>query len=666
MASSLFADINELEYTDLLRRMENYSKQNKMEIFMFQLPKSDLEQSSFMHEKCFIIMSVGYKIALVNGGVNESEYEEYCDDVREIIRYLYSKFEYRKELGRYSKWDKSLICDDYQLADLQNLDKFWNSLKAENRQEIRYTELLVTLCIGSINDINRVKAEVPGTILDQVKQKIQAFDADQTRFIYQELNQPLVKIQGLSGTGKTELLLHKLKELYQKPEKYKIFVTCHNKILADSLCERIPKFFNFMKVSQQIEWNNRLWCTNAWGSQNIANSGFYKYITDFYEINFYPFRFVSSFESACDIAVKEIKKKYKDAEIPKAVDYVIVDECQDFKESFFELCKLVTAKKVYIAGDVFQSIFEENNEKNYSADYFLSKCYRTDSRTLMFAHALGLGLFEQHRLRWLKKEDWEACGYNYKENVEKDSIVLKREPVRRFLDIDDNYESLSLVPFESEKLYETLHKQINKILNENPTATVNDICIIFLDSGSEIYKMANILEALVMDWFDWIVNKAYETKRIIPNTLLLSNRNNIKGLEYTFVICVTKHLTFNYAYRNAIYTMLTRSFLQTILLLPQIDSGISKPIIDGYNEIMKERQMTIKIPSEQEREEIETRFQSVKRQKPISEILNDIIAQMELNNEDKNRLYAAAMKFGWDSLSDEEIKEKVNTLKGLL
>jgi len=31
--------------------------------------------------------------------------------------------------------------------------------------------------------------------------------------------------------------------------------------------ERIPKFFDFMKVEKQIEWNKRLWVDRAWGSQ---------------------------------------------------------------------------------------------------------------------------------------------------------------------------------------------------------------------------------------------------------------------------------------------------------------------------------------------------------------------------------------------------------------
>ena len=38
------------------------------------------------------------------------------------------------------------------------------------------------------------------------------------------------------------------------------------------------------------------------------------------------------------------------------------------------------------------------------------------------------------------KEDWEACGYQYSENINENTITLSREPVRRFLDIDDSYE----------------------------------------------------------------------------------------------------------------------------------------------------------------------------------------------------------------------------------
>ena len=124
-----------------------------------------------------------------------------------------------------------------------------------------------------------------------MKQKIQLFDGDQTRFIYKQAENKLIRIQGLSGTGKTELLMHKLKDLYINDSSSSIFFTCHNKILADYLRNRIPAFFNFMKVEQQIEWGKRLWCTNAWGSNSSANSGAYRYICAFYKIPFFRYSY---------------------------------------------------------------------------------------------------------------------------------------------------------------------------------------------------------------------------------------------------------------------------------------------------------------------------------------------------------------------------------------
>ena len=48
-------------------------------------------------------------------------------------------------------------------------------------------------------------------------------------------------------------------------------------------------------------------------------------------------------------------------------DYVLIDESQDFPESFFELCGKVTKNKIYVAGDVFQNIYDRNiGRESYS------------------------------------------------------------------------------------------------------------------------------------------------------------------------------------------------------------------------------------------------------------------------------------------------------------
>ncbi|WP_341848624.1 DEAD/DEAH box helicase family protein, partial [Enterobacter hormaechei] len=102
-------------------------------------------------------------------------------------------------------------------------------------------------------------------ILDSVKSKIILFDTDQTSFVFKSGIGKKFVIQGLAGSGKTELLLHKLKEVYSKNSEARIAFTCFNKILASSMKSRIPDFFDFMRVERQIDWNNKLFCFHSWG-----------------------------------------------------------------------------------------------------------------------------------------------------------------------------------------------------------------------------------------------------------------------------------------------------------------------------------------------------------------------------------------------------------------
>lgn len=660
MASPLFySDLENPQLEDLCVRLEEYSKAQNRTIYLLKFPKSDLEESKENFDNCFILLSPDCKILLVSYNAEADKFEEYKDEVESIMNYLYSKYEYRVHFGRFSKWKNEIvdtIKDIFEFSDLHHLFNSYNVIEPKQKKNV---ELLITLCTGSINDINRVKENLPETLLDQVKQKIQSFDGDQTRFIYQELDKPVIKIQGLSGTGKTELLLHKIKELYQKSDNFKIFVTCHNKILAEALKMRIPAFFDFMKVSKQIEWNERFWCANAWGHYQHPNSGLYSFICSTYGINFYSFR-ETSFDGACKQAIEALKVKYLDA-IPKKLDYIFIDECQDFKDSFFELCSLVTSRQVFLAGDIFQSIFAENITRDYAADYFLTKCYRTDPKTLMFAHALGLGVFEVSPMRWLSKENWEACGYTCDEHQEARSIVLKREPVRRFVSLPDNYESVVIKQYQQDNICEQVSHCIRDILEENTTCIVDDICIILLDNNQNTYTIANQLEFTINRDFAWQVNKAYESKKSIPNTLLISNRNNVKGLEYAFVICITSGLNDNYIYRNALYTMLTRSFLQTIFMVQERDNGMTRTIMNGYAEIMQEQKMTIRIPSKEDIERIATRFNEAKR-RPLKDIIKETISGLGIDEQKAKKMLDVALEMTWTDCSEDDIREKIEIL----
>src|SRR5690606_14639141 len=261
------------------------------------------------------------------------------------------------------------------------------------------------------------------------------FDGDQTRFIYKDFQSKIVSIQGLSGTGKTELLLHKLKDLYVTDPKSKIFFTCHNIALANTLKSRIPAFFNFMKVEKQIEWNQRLWVNRPWGSESDPSSGLCSYLCDFYSVDCLRYNSFTNYEKIFSEMLNYLNTIDQNFFEP-AFDYILIDERQDFPAVFFEVCEKVSKKKVFIAGDIFQDIFDNIKEGDeHSVDVVLNRCYRTDPRTLMFAHAIGMGLFEKNKINWFKDSDWETIGYSIERYANRE-VHLSREPIRRFEDLD--------------------------------------------------------------------------------------------------------------------------------------------------------------------------------------------------------------------------------------
>lgn len=582
---------------DFLNSVEEYANTHQMQIYAIMNPLGE-NKYKYNRDDVLIILSPGYQLAFVAFSDDVDGIQNFIEDFIEDLGSLSDKYNYKDTIGRPRAWKDKLVTEcSYADFSFGNLDKFFDEIKITDGVLAKKSELIISLLTGSINNIDKVKGNVPDNILDKVKQKIILFDGDQTRFVYQKFDKKKVVIQGLSGTGKTELLLHKLKEIYLDKENLnsKIMFTCHNKILADNMRKRIPEFFNFMKVEQQISWNERLWCVNAWGSQYDGNSGAYRYICEYYGLSFYRFSYVMTFDKVCRIALDELKKLPSN-EFKHCFDFMLIDESQDFPSSFIELCELVTRDTIYVAGDIFQSIFDTNISNEIQPDFLLSKCYRTDPRTLMFAHGLGMGLFEEEPLTWLMNNEWEACGYIVDESV-KGKLRLKREPLRRFEDVTDaKIHSVELINSTYETEEENILGILRKIKEENPTVLADDIGIIFIDQAKTIFRIADRLELSVPRLLGWKVNKAYETKEKIKDTLFISNKNHVKGLEFPFVICVTRDIIKSHSYRNSLYMMLTRSFIKSYLLLGDGNKDLQNEIEKGLDAINEHGYMDINVP----------------------------------------------------------------------
>ena len=584
-------------------------------------------------ENALVLLIPKHKIIFLNLSDKRSpDFENYYEDFIEDLASISDKYEYKGYIGRPRDWKENNTAK----ANLEDFNKgslkeFLTSFELKDSKEQRIGEYLISLLIGSINDIQQKGIEVPETLLEKVKKNIVLFDGDQTRFIYENFSdKKAVTIQGLSGTGKTELLLHKLKDIYLKEKNSKIFFTCHSVALANTLKERVPSFFNFMKVDEQIEWKKRLWVSRAWGSQKDINSGLYSYICNFYNIPFLGFGYNVDYNKIFSEAL-DFLNNIPSEDFEYAFDYILVDERQDFPEVFFKVCEKVAKEKVFIAGDVFQDIFENLDKKQLEVDIILNKCYRTDPRTLMFAHSVGLGLFEKDKFNWFDDEGWRAFGYI----LERDNneLHLTREPIRRFEDVNtDNFESVEIVKStHANEIISIIKKIIDKDKNTKP----DDISIILLDDNKKIYQYIDTLSNNINTTFNWTVNRGYETKQKIENTLYISNPNNIKGLEFPYVICVTGGIQNTYKYRNILYTMLTRSFIQSYLLLNPTEN--LEEIEKGLSIINDKKYIRTVEPTEEEKEKIQSNLIQFKNKPSLSyeDFLNGIFNDLNIPEESR-------------------------------
>lgn len=364
------------------------------------------------------------------------------------------------------------------------------------------------------------------------------------------------------------------------------------------------------------------------------------------------------------MAIQAIKKKKGDIEKKFAYTYMFIDESQDFSLSFFDLCELVTEKNLFVAGDIFQSIFETRPLTDMKPNFLLSNCYRTDPKTFMFAHALGLGLFEAQKLRWLQNREWELCGYQIKEILEgnKNCLVLTREPIRRFEDIDSDYNSLIIQQDNSYANY--IISEIDRLKQEYPTLCPEDIAIIYIDIDDDdyIYKQAPMMQIAIQKEFGWNSNLAYETKDKKIGEVFISNRNNVKGLEFPFVFCISRKISKQPLYRNILYTVLTRSFLKSYLILPKSsNNGFSADMLKGGQEIMKNHKMTIVIPTSDEQKKMEKWLLDAEQAKSLDERIDEMFLSKSIDNmELRRKIKESVLPFLSSDTNDEDLSSMVD------
>lgn len=162
--------------------------------------------------------------------------------------------------------------------------------------------------------------------------------------------------------------------------------------------------------------------------------------------------------------------------------------------------------------------------------------------------------------------------------------------------------------------------------------------------------------------YDWDSSKGYETKEKSVGKLYISNVNNIKGLEFPFVICVvTRTITTNILSRNSIYMALTRSFLTSYFIVDNRNSEFVEIYSAAIARITNEGKMELHEPSPDERKEMANRIRITlsSSRKSFEEIMDDFFNKEYpyLKLEDR-KFVADTIKQISANLTEEQIKQR--------
>ncbi|WP_154070868.1 DEAD/DEAH box helicase [Bradyrhizobium lablabi] len=172
-------------------------------------------------------------------------------------------------------------------------------------------------------------------IIAKLEQDIHNFDITQRQVALSLVPGPH-RIRGLAGSGKTIVIAIKAALLHLSEPEKKILVTFFTRSLRDTLKTLITKFYRHMR-DEDPDWT-QIHVKHGWG--NSRAGGVYSE--------------ASARSGQMPMSLRDARRKSNDpfgyacGELVKSdrvkpfYDYVFIDEGQDFPNSFYELCYLIT------------------------------------------------------------------------------------------------------------------------------------------------------------------------------------------------------------------------------------------------------------------------------------------------------------------------------------
>lgn len=432
-------------------------------------PVFDIDEHSLLMDALLVTQEHGV-VAFDLTTSNETEISIVCEYQDSLHRGLYKRFLAEKQLVTKRQLSFEIIIvsirpevnidgDDALFSTPKDLEGFITQQQALSEAQFKLINATIqkTTVIKPTKKRTRVTNDYSaGATIKKIEKEIANLDKWQKQAAIESPEKPQ-RIRGLAGSGKTIILAMKAAYLHACFPDKKIIVTFQSRTLYQQFTRLIERFY-FEHKQDEPDWDY-LRILHAWGSNN--ESGLYSNICN--QMGISPLTFFTAknkygqeqaFNGACLEALAYAEK----VSIDPSIDFLLIDEAQDFPTAFFKLVyKFVTSPKHIVwAYDELQNLGNytmpppddlfgkssngtplvtlHNEEDRPQQDIMLPICYRNPPWTLTLALALGLGIYRKDGLVRMFSDPsvWNNIGFDLLEGTLElgASVKLNRSPDR--------------------------------------------------------------------------------------------------------------------------------------------------------------------------------------------------------------------------------------------
>lgn len=305
---------------------------------VYIITKPLIGEYSYEYNNAIIVLVPDYYVTFIDCSNNTESFNLFVEDFIEDLGYLSVQYQYKSIIGRPKEWRRLI-------TKFSNKEEYLPR-KIDDDHDKYTTNLLISLLIGSVKDINNIDINI-----DNFNQ-VTLFNTYCLDCLYSNSQKRENEFYYKHEANNPDLLLYKLMILIKNVPDNKISVLCEDQDAAKSLHNKIISFFNLMKVNRQVEWGKHITLMTTWSTWADKYDGMFQYIQRNYQISPYivydleinkkGYPTPESFIKVCGDVYNELGNQ----KVQKTFDYLFING--DFPQSLIKLCLLTTKSHIFI------------------------------------------------------------------------------------------------------------------------------------------------------------------------------------------------------------------------------------------------------------------------------------------------------------------------------